>query len=101
MRMRSKLMTGGLMAAAFCLTTPVWARDGHDNWRHDRHDRRVTHDRYDRHDRHWNHRPIRERVVVREYVNQVPVYPQMAYPAYQSPAPGIHVVIPDLYFPFP
>ena len=94
MRMKCKLMIGGLMAAAFCLTTPVWAHDGQDQWRHHRYDR------HDRHDRHWNHRPVHERVVVREYVNQVPVYPQAAYPAYQAPAPGIHFVLPDLFIPF-
>jgi len=82
---KSKLMIGGLAAAAFALSTPVWAHGGpgHRN-----------------HDRHWHGHHAYERVVVREYWRPVPVYPQAvysAYPAYAAPAPGIHVVVPNLY----
>lgn len=89
MSMTSRLKSGALAAVAFCLATPVWAHDGHEHWRHDR---------------HWHRHPVHERVVVREYVRPVPVYSQVVYPSYPAPspapAPGIHVVIPDIFFPF-
>ena len=88
--MRKKLI-GGLAVIAFALATPVWADHGRDGWRHDRHDR---------HDRHGHKHHGHDRVVVREYVRPVPVYQQADYPAYQAPAAGISIVLPNLFFPF-
>jgi hypothetical protein len=85
MRTTSKLMIGGLAAVGLFLATPALAHDGHGHWKHDR---------------YWRGHPVNERVVVREYVRTVPVYPQVVYPAYSAPAPGIHVVIPGIYIPF-
>lgn len=91
MRMNSKLIMSGLAAGAFLLAAPVLAHDGHGQWKRDR---------------YWRGHPAHERVVVREYVRPVPVYPRVVYPiypvypAYAAPAPGIHIVVPDIYIPF-
>ena len=38
--------------------------------------------------------------VVREHWRSVPVYHQTVYPAYPAPAPGIQIVLPDIFIPF-
>jgi hypothetical protein len=84
-------MAGALLAAA-----PVWADGGHGyrsgkHWhKHDRH--------YRGHGPHYRHFH-RDRVVVREYVERVPVYRDY-YPA-AAPAPGISIVTPDIFIPWP
>ncbi len=94
----SKKLIGRLaVAAALCVAAPAWAHHdgrGHDNGYGNGHGNGHG---------HWKHghgHPVRERVVVREYVNSAPVYSQAVYPAYQAPAPGIHFVLPDLFIPF-
>ena len=57
-------------------------------------------DRHDRYDQHGHKHHGRDRVVVREYVRPAPVYQQADYPAYQAPAAGISIVLPNLFFPF-
>ncbi len=95
--MRSKLIGGLAVAAAFLMAAPSWADGGH------RHGNGRGH-AYG-HSKHWNKHHARsyyvhERYVVREVVRPVPVYPQAVYPAYPVAAPGIHVVLPSLFVPF-
>jgi hypothetical protein len=93
MRNKSKLIIGGLAAAVFALATPVWAHGGPGQWNP------VGYG----HGKHWHKHQVHERVVVREYWHPVPVYPRVVYPvypAYPAPAPGIHVVVPNIYIPF-
>lgn len=97
--MKLKLLVTTLVAGALLTVAPVWAHGGHGHghgYGHGKHWEKH-HRHYDRH--HSRHRHIyRDRVVVREYVERVPVYRD--YPA-AAPAPGVHIVTPDLYFPWP
>jgi len=88
----SKKLIGRLaVAAALCIAAPAWAHhDGHG----------YGHGNGYGHWKHGHGHQVRERVVVREYVNPAPVYSQAVYPDYQAPAPGIHFVLPDLFIPF-
>lgn len=88
-----KLLIGAAMAALFAAATPAWAH--HEDW-HDH-----GYQNHWNHGKHWRgHRAHNERVYVREYVRTVPVY-QPVYQSNPAPAPGIHVVVPDIYIPFP
>jgi hypothetical protein len=88
-----KLLISAAMAAMFAAATPAWAH--HENW-HDH-----GYQKHWNHGKHWRgHRAHNERVYVREYVRTVPVY-QPVYQSNPAPAPGIHVVVPDIYIPFP
>ena len=93
----SKKLIGGLaVAAALFMAAPASAHHGgHGNgygrdYRHDVHRHHVH--------RHYVH----ERIVTREYRRPVPVYQQVVYPAYPAPAsaPGIQIVLPDIFIPF-
>ena len=91
--MSRKLIGKLAVVAALFVAAPAWAH----------HDGRGYGNGYGNGYGHWKHghgHQVRERVVVREYVNPVPVYSQVVYPAYQAPAPGIHFVLPDLFIPF-
>ena len=92
-----KLLISAAMAAMFAAAAPAWAH--HENWHHDGYRHNWNHDR------HWRgHYVHHDRVFVREYVRPVPVYQPVFQPVYQgnpAPAPGIHVVVPDIYIPFP
>lgn len=95
MRKNGKLIIGGMAAVAFALATPAMAHGGrgHDNghWNQERY--------WQGHAYGYGH-AVRERVVVREYVRPMPVYPRVAYPVYPAyVAPGIHVVLPSIYIP--
>lgn len=83
--MRKKLISG-LVAAALCMAVPAWADGGHGHghWKHGK---------------HWHKHHVQERYVVREYYCPVPVYPRAVYPVYPAPAPGIHVVVPNIFIP--
>ncbi|MBI4194084.1 MAG: hypothetical protein HY526_03285 [Betaproteobacteria bacterium] len=86
-----KLVIGAVMAAMFAASAPAWADGGHGHWRG------YGNYKQWKQDRHWHkYRAHRERYIVREYVREVPVYP-----AYPAPAPGVHVIFPDVYIPFP
>lgn len=85
-----KILIGGLVAAVLLGAGPVWAHHGHGNWKHGK---------------HWRGHPVHgayvhRQYVVREVVRPVPVYPRVAYPVYPAPAPGIHIVVPNVYIPF-
>lgn len=86
--MGKKLIGGLAVAAALFMAAPAWAHGGH------------GHGHGHGHGKHWNHHYVHERVVTREYWRPVPVYTQAVYPVYPAPAPGIHVVVPDIFIPF-
>ena len=88
-----KLLISATMAAMFAAAAPAWAHHG--DWQDD------GYHQHWKHGKHWRgHHVHRDRVYVREYVRTVPVY-QPVYPSNPAPAPGIHVVVPDIYIPFP
>jgi hypothetical protein len=86
----NKKLIGGLAAAAvLCMAAPAWADGGHGRG----------------HNKHWHkhhvyQHPAPRHYVVREVWRPVPVYPRAVYPAYAAPAPGIHIVVPNLFIPF-
>lgn len=85
-----RLLIMSVLAALLLAAMPAWAHGGHGQWKH-------GYPRYERHFEHkhrghyhdW-HRPARvERVYVYE-----------PYPV-AAPAPGLHVIFPDVYIPWP
>lgn len=85
-----RLLIKGLLAAALLAAAPAWAHGGHGHWKH-------GHPRYGRHFEHKQHghhhdwrRPARV-----EHVYRFEPYPAA------SPAPGIHMIFPDVYVPWP
>lgn len=99
--MRSKLI-GGLVAAAMLFTAaPLWARGdhghGHGHWKHGH-----------GHHHHVHRQHFTSHYVVRERWYPAPVYaapvyaaPVYAAPVYRAPAPGLHVVLPNIFIPLP
>jgi hypothetical protein len=94
-----RLLKGMLMVAALGLAGPVWAHGGHghgrghDGFHHDRHGHR--HHSHWKHHRHHGHRYYDPYAYSGHYY---PAYPRYGY-AVAAPAPGIHVVVPNLYIP--
>ena len=90
--MKLKLLITTLIVAVMSAAAPVWAHGGHDRgYGH-------AHGHWKKHHRHFHHHGhgyYRDRVVVRVYVHPVPVY--RSY--YSAPAPGVHIVLPDIYIP--
>lgn len=86
---KAALVTLMLMAA------PAWAHGGHGGWwAGERHHHR--HWQKGHHKQHWHHRHRRETRRV-EHIYRYEPYPVQSAGA----APGIHVIFPDVYFPFP
>ena len=88
-----RLLKSVLVAAALAFAAPVWAHGGHGHhhgW--DKHHDRG-HWRHHGHHRHhgWHHRD-RHYYYSRHYY-----YPP--YPVYAAPAPGVHIVVPNIYIP--
>jgi len=75
---------------------PAWADGGHGRWwdgpRHHYRDWKYEHRRHHRHPGHW-----REPRRVVEHVYQYEPYPTQS----ASASPGIHVIFPDVYLPWP
>jgi hypothetical protein len=86
-----KLLIKGLLAAVLLAAVPAWAHGGHG------------------HGKHWagHHGPHGRYVHFHEYRPPVVVYPRVVYtapvyyPVYTVPAPGIHIVTPSVYIPWP
>jgi len=98
--MRNRIMTGLAAAAALLAATPLWAHDGHG---HGDHGRGHGYG-------HYQHFQPRGYTVVRERWVPAPVYaapvyapvyaaPVYAAPVYRAPAPGVHIVLPNLFIP--
>lgn len=88
-----KRMTGALLAAAMLAAAPAWADRGHDHgrghaWGHSKHHWKHSHHHY--------YAP--PRVVHREVVRYYDYYPP-APVYYSAPAPGVHIVLPNVYIP--
>lgn len=93
--MKLKFLVNALLAGALLAVAPVWAHGGHGHGHgHGYGKHWEKHHRY--HHRPHHRHLQRDRVVIREYVERVPVYQD-----YQAPAPGVHIVTPDIYFPWP
>ncbi len=89
--MRKKLIGGLAVTAALLMMAPAWADGGHGYGRGHGYGP----------GNYWNKHHVHERVVIREYVRPVPVYPRpVYYPAYPAPAAGIHIVLPGVFIPF-
>jgi len=104
-----RIIKSAFIVAALVLSTPVWAHGGHghgqqrhDGWRdhrqHGWHDHRH-HGRHD-HRHHAGARHLRHgwayagpRYHSRHYYAPYPAY------AYAAPAPGVHIVVPNIYIP--
>ena len=95
--MKLKLLAAVLATGVLSIATPAFAHGGG-------HDRGYGHayvpaKHWNKHDRYYyprSHVYYRDRVIVREYVRPVP-----AYGYYSAPAPGVHIVVPDIYIPWP
>jgi hypothetical protein len=93
--MRKNLVGGLAVTAALIMTAPAWANGGYG------HGNGHGYGHGHGHGHHWNKHHAHERVVIREYVRPVPVYPgPVSYPAYRAPAAGIHIVFPGVFIPF-
>lgn len=92
-----KLLKSAFIVAALALASPVWADGGHGHKRHGHHhgwDDRRGHAEWKHHRHHRNHgRHVDRRVIL----SQQYYYP--AYPVYAAPAPGVHIVVPNIYIP--
>jgi len=85
-----KLLIHGTLAAVLLAAAPVWAHDGHGHWKHG----------YPRYGRHFEHKHDGRYHDWRRPARVERVYVYEPYPV-TSPAPGIHVIFPDVYLPWP
>ena len=90
-----RLLKSAFVVAALALASPVWANGGHGHGpKHGHHhgwDDRRHHSEWKHHRHHGRH------VDRRVYYSQQHYYPP--YPAYAAPAPGVHIVVPNIYIP--
>lgn len=97
-----QLLKSVLVAAALVLAAPAWAKGGHGHggkhhghhhgWQDRGHHSKWKHQRHHRNHRYYHRREVH----TYHYYTPRPVYP--AYPAY-APAPGVHIVVPNIYIP--
>jgi hypothetical protein len=84
------------LVAVLLTAVPAWAHGGHAAWRdghgHSHRHWKDWHGKHDRHPGHWR----KQRQVV-EHVYRYESYPTQS----ASASPGIHVIFPDVYFPWP
>ena len=90
-----RLLKSAFIVAALALAGPVWANGGHGHNKHHGHhqgwdDRRG-------HAERQHHRYYGRHVDRRVFLSQQYYYP--AYPVYSAPAPGVHIVVPNIYIP--
>ena len=84
------------LVASLLVAAPVWAHSGPDRgWSDHRHSHRHW-DRGHHHRPYWHHRDTRSVRRV-EHVYRVEPYPVES----ASAAPGIHLVFPDVFLPWP
>lgn len=95
-----RLFRSALVMATLALASPIWAHAGHGHRDHGRHhgwDERRGHSHWNHHRHHGRHHDRRVFLSQQYYYPAYPVYP--AYPAYAAPAPGVHIVVPNIYIP--
>lgn len=95
------LLKSAMVVAALVFAAPAWAGGGHDrdDRRGGRHYGGYGHDhrpdwRHHRHHHRHGYRPARQHYYSEYYYAPPPVY------GYAAPAPGVHVVAPNIYIPF-
>ena len=102
------LFKGAMVFAAMALAAPVWAHGGghgydrgwydsrerghHHRWDRDDHRREGRH--YRNQHQHWDRTPRSYSYYNQHYYAPPPVY------GYVAPAPGVHIVAPNVYIPF-
>ena len=94
-----RLLKSAFIVAALAMATPVWADGGRHHRNNDGHrhgwdrDRHGSHGRHHGHHRHhgWHQRPQHY-----SYNYYYPPYPTYGYAA---PAPGVHIVVPNIFIP--
>lgn len=91
-----RLLESALVVAALAFAAPVWADGRHGNhhgWDNHRHGSHWRDQRHHRHHGHYRHHQ-------RHYYSQYYYPPYYApYPVYAAPAPGAHIVVPNIYIP--
>jgi hypothetical protein len=92
-----RILKSLVVAAALVVAAPAWAHGGHGHDRHDRHDRHGGWhgERHHAHRHHYQHRHHARSFEPRYYSNYY--YPPQ--PVYAAPAPGVHIVVPNIYIP--
>lgn len=93
-----RLLKSAIVVAALALASPVWANGGHD--KQDKHHR--NHHGWDDHRHHseWRHHRDHSRYYEPQYYAGPRYY--APYPVYgyaPAPAPGVHIVVPNIYIP--
>ena len=95
-----KLITA-IFAGALLATSPAWAGGGHGHGKH-------ADKQWHKAQKHWAKHHRHDHVVVRQYVHAAPtvvhyepyVVRERVVVAPPAPPPGVHVVLPSIYFPF-
>lgn len=102
-----RLLKSVLVVAVLAMASPVWADGGHRQQRDHRNNHGDRHgwdrDRHGAHGRHHGdhrhhgnkHRP-RHHYSYNYYYPPYPAYPAYGYAA---PAPGVHIVVPNIFIP--
>ncbi len=90
-----RLLTSTILAAALAVAVPAHAHDGHSRRGHDfRHGHYQHHHRVHHRHHHRHHPPAwGARKEVHNYYYEIP--------AAANPAPGLHVIFPDIFLPWP
>lgn len=84
------------LIAVMLIAAPAWAHGGHSGWR-DGHRYHHPHWKHGHHKHHGHARHSRGPRRVVEHVYRYEPYPAQS----ASVSPGIHVIFPDVYFPWP
>jgi len=99
-----RLLKSAVVVAALFLAGPVWAHGGHGHGHGHGHKQDRHHNGWHdgRHHSEWRHHRHHGRHADRRYYYSQrhyyqPYYP--AYPVYSTPAPGVHIVVPNIYIP--
>ena len=95
-----KTLLATVMAALVLGAAPAWAGNGHGHGHgHGKHAEKH----WKKAHKHWakHHRHVEQHVVVHQYYEPAPrVVYQRVVVAPPAPPPGVHVVMPNIYFPF-
>ena len=91
-----RLFKSALVVAALAFAAPVWAHGGHGKHHGGDNHRHGSHWRDQQHHRHHGHHRQHHRHYYSQYYSQ-PYY--APYPVYAAPAPGVHIVVPNIYIP--
>jgi len=91
-----KRLIKAALVTVLLTAAPAWAHGGHAGW-WDGHRHHARHWKPERHKHHGHPGHWRERRRVVEHVYRYEPYPTQ--PA--SALPGIHVIFPDVYLPWP